>query len=64
VQYPVQCCFCGEVVTLVAIQIYCGNYPCPKCQEGLLIVPETKLTPRDPDPFSVQEFDTLEYQES
>jgi len=52
-RYSTQCVGCGEFVLLVAPIVYAGWYPCPVCGDGSLIVPETALTPRDDDAFSI-----------
>jgi len=43
----------------VAPQIFAGHYLCPICEDGLMFVPETELTPIDPDGLNLCSYEIL-----
>lgn len=53
------CVCCGEVTTLIGVQNFAGWYRCPVCSDLGLLLPETDLTPRNPDAFSIEQFSTI-----
>ena len=63
-RYSCQCFYCGEFVLLVSPQIFAGHYACPVCDDGTLFVPETDLTPVDPDGLNLCVFEVLRVEDS
>jgi hypothetical protein len=55
-----QCVACGEVCTVISLELYAGWYTCPACKELGLIVPETDLTPADPGFPTIVDFEIAE----
>lgn len=58
-RYSCQCWYCGEFILLCAPTVHAGHYPCPCCEDGVLFVPETALTPLSTDPVEICAFEHL-----
>jgi len=58
--YTAQCVACGEFITMIAQQVYCGWYGCIRCKEIGLFVPKTQATPQAPSEFTVVDYQTAE----